>query len=76
MCAGAIVNSRLDRVVFGAWDQRAGSVRTVYRLCDDPRLNHRSEITEGICAVDCSEILSAFFASRRSEAKKNKGDRT
>jgi tRNA(adenine34) deaminase len=67
MCAGAIVNSRLDRIVFGASDQRAGAVRTVYQLCDDPKLNHRAEITFGVEMAVCSEILSSFFAKRRAE---------
>ena len=69
MCAGAIVNSRLDRIVFGASDQRAGAVRTVYQLCDDPKLNHRAEITSGVEMTVCSEILSGFFAKRRAEKK-------
>ena len=69
MCAGAIVNSRIERLVFGARDPRAGAVRSVYQICDDPRLNHRSQITSGIEANACSDILSAFFASRRAEKK-------
>jgi len=69
MCAGAIVNSRLDRIVYGASDQRAGAVRTVYQLCDDPKLNHRAEITSGVEMAVCSEILSSFFAQRRVEKK-------
>ena len=69
MCAGAIVNSRLDRIVFGASDPRAGAARSVYQLCDDPQLNHRAGVTPGVETALCSEILSVFFAQRRAEKK-------
>lgn len=70
MCAGAIVNSRLTRLVYGASDLRAGAVRSVFQLCDDPRLNHRSEICEGVEREECGRILSEFFAARRGEKKR------
>lgn len=72
MCAGAIVNSRLERVVFGANDLRAGAVRSVFQLCDDHRLNHRADITQGVEKAACSEILSTFFAKRRAEKKQTR----
>lgn len=66
MCAGAIVLARLDRVVFGAWDEKAGMVGSVGDLLRHPRLNHRPEVRGGILAEECSELLRAFFAERRT----------
>src|SRR5206468_11246321 len=57
MCAGAIVNARLPRLIYGCADPKAGAVRTLYRICDDDRLNHRAEITEGILADECAQLL-------------------
>ena len=65
MCAGAIVQSRIDCVVYGASDPKAGACRSLYRLADDPRLPHRAEVIPGVLADDCSRLLSEFFASRR-----------
>lgn len=65
MCAGALVNARVDRLVFGARDLRFGGVRTLFRLADSELLNHRMEVTEGVLAADCIELLQQFFASRR-----------
>lgn len=71
MCAGTMVNARLQRVVFGARDPKAGAVRSLYELLDDERLNHRVDVTEGVLASDCGETLSAFFRSiRQGRAKK------
>lgn len=70
MCAGALVNSRLARVVYGADDPKAGAVATLFQLCSDPRLNHRVRIRGGILAGDCAEILRAFFRRQRSLGKK------
>ncbi len=66
MCAGAMVLARLPRAVYGAADPKAGAVATLYRLLDDPRLNHRAEIIGGVLAQPCGEILSRFFAGKRS----------
>jgi tRNA(adenine34) deaminase len=66
MCAGAIVQSRLGRVVYGADDPKAGACRSLYRLVDDPRLNHRAMLTGGLLREECSELLAQFFRSRRS----------
>ncbi len=65
MCAGAIVLSRIARLVYGATDPKAGACESLYRLASDPRLNHRPEITAGIMAAECGEILSEFFQERR-----------
>lgn len=65
MCAGAIVLARLSRVVYGAADPKAGAVASLYRLLDDPRLNHRAEVVAGVLAEPCGEILSRFFAEKR-----------
>lgn len=69
MCAGAIVNSRLDRIVFGASDPRAGSCGSILNIVEDERLNHRPEVTRGILQPQCSEILSNFFRALRAKRK-------
>ena len=69
MCAGAIVLSRVARVVYGATDPKAGACESLYRLTSDPRLNHRPVITSGVLAEDCGEILRGFFQERRSYRK-------
>jgi len=66
MCAGAIVNARIPRLVYGCDDPKAGSVRTLYRLCEDPRLNHRVEVTPGVLAGECAALLREFFRRRRN----------
>jgi len=65
MCAGALVLSRIDRLVFAAADPKAGFVGSLGDLARDPRLNHALEVTEGVLAVDCAEVLRAFFRERR-----------
>ena len=70
MCAGAIVLARLDRLVYGADDPKAGGVRTLHQLCSDERLNHVVEITVGVRADECGRLLSEFFRARRAEGKK------
>ena len=70
MCAGAILNARIPRVVFGAVDPKAGAVQSLYTLLDDERLNHRCEVEGGILAEECSEILSSFFRNLRMQGKK------
>jgi len=61
MCAGALVNARVDRVVYGATDPKAGATETLYRLGDDERLNHRFEVTSGVLADECGAALTSFF---------------
>ncbi len=65
MCAGALVAGRVDRLVFGASDPRAGSCGTLYNVCVDPRLNHELALTSGVRAEECAEVLTSFFASKR-----------
>ena len=65
MCAGALVNARLKRVVYGCDDPKAGAARTLYRLLDDPRLNHRVEVIPGVLASECAGLLRAFFSRLR-----------
>jgi tRNA(adenine34) deaminase len=69
MCAGAIVNARVARLVWGADDPKAGAVRSLYRLCDDPRLNHRVELCPGVLAEPAAGLLRAFFRQARARAK-------
>ena len=70
MCAGAIVQARIPTVVYGAADPKAGAVRTLYNLLDDPRLNHRCQIVSGVLADRCGQILSEFFQQQRRMGKK------
>lgn len=65
MCAGALVNSRIGRVVFGATDPKAGAVRSLYEVCGDSRLNHRPPVSHGVLADECGRLLKDFFARRR-----------
>jgi tRNA(adenine34) deaminase len=69
MCAGAIVQSRLARLVYGATDPKAGACESLYRLVSDPRLNHRVPITAGVLADQCGEVLKEFFQERRAFRK-------
>lgn len=65
MCAGAIVLAKLGRVVFGAWDDKAGMAGSVHDLLRHPKLNHRPEVQGGVREAECGALLTAFFASRR-----------
>jgi tRNA(adenine34) deaminase len=67
MCAGALVNSRIERVVYGAPDQKMGAVTTLYEICTDQRLNHRLEVISGVEEDECVNMLRAFFKARRSD---------
>jgi len=65
MCGGALVNSRVDRLVYGAADLKAGACYSLYNVCDDPRLNHRVEVTDRVRADEAGQLLSEFFAKHR-----------
>ncbi len=65
MCAGALVNARIGRVVFAATDPKAGAIASLYQVCSDPRLNHRPPVAGGVCADEAGALLRAFFADRR-----------
>jgi tRNA(adenine34) deaminase len=65
MCAGALVNARIGRVVYGATDPKAGAVESLYEVCADPRLNHRPPVARGVLGDECGALLKEFFAARR-----------
>jgi len=65
MCAGAIIQARVPRLVYGADDPKGGAVRSCFEILSHPRLNHQVEITPGVLAADCAAILQSFFAERR-----------
>jgi tRNA(adenine34) deaminase len=68
MCAGALVHARVARLVYGCDDPKAGAVRTLYTLCEDPRLNHRLEVVGGVLADACASELREFFATLRGRS--------
>ncbi len=65
MCAGAILNARVSRLVFGAWDLKAGACGSVFDLPRDPRLTHRLDVFGGVCSDQCGELMRRFFEDRR-----------
>ena len=67
MCAGALVHARLERLVYGASDPKAGAVQSVMQVLNHPALNHRMEVTAGVLAEECSAILQGFFRERRTK---------
>lgn len=72
MCSGAIINSRIDRVVFGARDPKAGAVASLYSLLNDSRLNHQVEVKEGVLADQAATMLKHFFKAARKRNKQRK----
>jgi tRNA(adenine34) deaminase len=70
MCAGAILQARVPRLVYGAIDPKAGAVDSLYRLLGDSRLNHRTDVVSGVLAGPCGEILTRFFRAQREQGKK------
>ncbi len=70
MCAGALVNARVRRLVYGATDPKAGAVRSLYQVTDDPRLNHRVESTGDVLDARCAERLRSFFRVLRAQGEK------
>ncbi len=70
MCAGAVLQARIDTLVYGASDPKAGAVQTLYQLLNDPRLNHRTQTVGGVLPNECGAILTQFFQSRRRLGKK------
>jgi len=67
MCAGALVNARVDRLVYAVPDPKAGAAGTLFDVPRDARLNHRVEVSSGVLAAECGELLSSFFRSRRGK---------
>lgn len=72
MCAGAILQSRVPRVVYGARDVKAGCVDSLYRLLNDERFNHECDVTEGVLAEECGQILTDFFRALRERKRAEK----
>jgi len=70
MCAGAIVQARIPRLVFGAFDPKAGACGSLYELTEDVRLNHRVETIGGVLAAEGGGVLTRFFAMQRAKGKK------
>jgi len=70
MCAGAILQARLSKVVYGADDPKAGAVNSLFQLLDDPRLNHRVDVESGVMAERCGQLLTDFFTQKRLLGKK------
>jgi tRNA(adenine34) deaminase len=70
MCAGALVQARVERLVYGARDERFGAVESRFRLCDSESLNHRMKITSGVLEGECRELMQAFFRRRRESKAK------
>ncbi|MES2504028.1 MAG: tRNA adenosine(34) deaminase TadA [Myxococcota bacterium] len=66
MCAGALVNARVDRLVYGAQDPKAGAVQSLYQITTDARLNHRMQVTGGVLAAESGDLMSGFFKHLRS----------
>lgn len=69
MCAGALVNARIGRVIYGARDPKAGACESLYRIPTDERLNHRVEMIGGVMADACGRLLTDFFRHRRRERR-------
>lgn len=65
MCAGAMIQARIPRLVYGANDPKAGAVQTYFQILSNPSLNHQVEITAGVLADECAEVIQSFFAKRR-----------
>ena len=69
MCAGALIQARVSRLVFGARDERAGAVESRFRVCDTDFLNHRIEVTAGVLQAECRELMQEFFRARRENQR-------
>jgi tRNA(adenine34) deaminase len=67
MCAGALVNARVKRLVYGAKDEKAGAVESVFQICTNEKLNHQIEVRSGVLEEDCREMIQSFFRSKRAK---------
>ena len=72
MCAGALIQARVSRLIYGAADPKAGAVKSVLQVLNHPALNHQMEIVPGVLAEECSQLLQDFFRSRRAKAESPK----
>jgi tRNA(adenine34) deaminase len=75
MCAGALVQARVRRLVYGAADERAGAVESRFRICDTDFLNHRIAVTAGVLESECRQLMQQFFRARRGDVSKDEGGR-
>ena len=73
MCSGAIIGARLTRLVYGAKDQKAGAVESVFKLFDERRVNHHTDVTAGVLEEDCLRMLRSFFVELRKSRGKSNG---
>ncbi|MGL5206729.1 MAG: tRNA adenosine(34) deaminase TadA [Acidaminococcaceae bacterium] len=71
MCAGAIVMSRITRLVYGSPDSKAGAAESLFNVVNNPALNHTVDVVSGVCAEECTKAMKDFFKKRRNEAKQN-----
>lgn len=69
MCSGAIINSRIDRVVYGCPDIKAGGAESIFNILTNNNLNHCAEVVSGVCEAECAEVMKSFFKKRRAENK-------
>lgn len=69
MCAGALVQARIHRLVYGATDPKGGGIQSLYQIANDSRLNHQVEVVSGVCEQECAQLLKDFFKQRRVERK-------
>ena len=67
MCSGAIVNSRIDKVVYGCPDAKAGGAESIFNIISNPNLNHTAQVVSGVCEADCAQVMKDFFRRRRAE---------
>ena len=72
MCSGAIVNGRVDRVVYGCPDVKAGGAESIFNIITNPNLNHCAEVVSGVCEEECAQVMKEFFQRRRRENKQRK----
>ena len=71
MCAGAIVMSRISRLVYGSPDSKAGAAESLFNVVNNPALNHMVDVVSGVCGAECTKAMKDFFKKRRKEAKQN-----
>ena len=67
MCSGAIVNSRIDKVVYGCPDAKAGGAESIFNIISNPNLNHTAQVVSGVCEAECAQVMKDFFRRRRAE---------
>ncbi|MDY4919887.1 MAG: tRNA adenosine(34) deaminase TadA [Phascolarctobacterium sp.] len=72
MCSGAIVNSRIDTVVYGCPDVKAGGAESIFNIITNPNLNHTATVISGICELECAQVMKEFFKRRRAENKERR----